>query len=367
MGSSSYITDREGRITQHTEYIAFGEVLFEEHSTSKTMPYLFNGKELDTETELYYYGARYYDPRVSLWLNVDPLAEKTMTPYAYTNNNPIMLVDPDGRSGEDPPISFGFRIGVSIGIGSNGINFNAGISAGVQYRTPNFQAVAFASANVYGGQQLGTSYMTKGVQYDLTAGAYASIGNGTGTPHNFYTLNYNTPSPFDNTFDMSLTYGQARTFNSAINHYGDGPGWQTQGIIGARFGNNFSFSTNNDAKIYGTALIFNDTPTDAGWTGGIVLNLAGIEAGYQNFSGYWPEFGSAGKEYGYIFSSNNRSIKNGEYHESLNRAFNFVRKGSVTGGVFSKAWLQNWIHKNFSNDGTYIYNNQGNVNISSGK
>ena len=38
------------------------------------MPYLFNGKELDTETGLYYYGARYYDPRVSLWLNVDPLS-----------------------------------------------------------------------------------------------------------------------------------------------------------------------------------------------------------------------------------------------------------------------------------------------------
>ena len=99
MGSSSYITDREGRITQHTEYIAFGEVLFEEHSTSKTMPYLFNGKELDSETGLYYYGARYYDPRVSLWLNVDPLAEKYphVSPYTYTLNNPIKFIDPDGR------------------------------------------------------------------------------------------------------------------------------------------------------------------------------------------------------------------------------------------------------------------------------
>ena len=101
LGSSSYITDREGRITQHTEYIAFGEVLFEEHSTSKTMPYLFNGKELDQETNLTYFGARYLDMKTSLWLNVDPLAEKTMTPYTYTNNNPIMFVDPTGMKGED--------------------------------------------------------------------------------------------------------------------------------------------------------------------------------------------------------------------------------------------------------------------------
>ena len=100
LGSSSYITDREGRITQHTEYIAFGEVLFEEHSTSKTMPYLFNGKELDTETGLYYYGARYYDSKTSIFLNVDPLTEKTMTPYAYTNNNPINLIDPTGMESE---------------------------------------------------------------------------------------------------------------------------------------------------------------------------------------------------------------------------------------------------------------------------
>ena len=101
LGSSSYITDREGRITQHTEYIAFEEVLFEEHSTSTTMPYLFNGKELDSETGLYYYGARYYDPKTSIFLNVDPLAEKTMTPYAYTNNNPINLIDPTGMKSED--------------------------------------------------------------------------------------------------------------------------------------------------------------------------------------------------------------------------------------------------------------------------
>ena len=89
----------DGKVSQHTEYIAFGEVLFEEHSTSKTMPYLFNGKELDSETGLYYYGARYLDSKTSLWLNVDPLAEKYSyeSSYIYTGNNPINFIDPDGR------------------------------------------------------------------------------------------------------------------------------------------------------------------------------------------------------------------------------------------------------------------------------
>ena len=45
--------------------------------------YLFNGKELDEETGLYYYGARYYNPRYSLWLGVDPMVEKYsgVSPY----------------------------------------------------------------------------------------------------------------------------------------------------------------------------------------------------------------------------------------------------------------------------------------------
>ena len=103
LGSSSYITGQDGKVSQHTEYIAFGEILFDEHNTEHTMPYLFNGKELDQETGLYYYGARYYDPKVSIFVNVDPLVEKTMQPYAYANNNPVMLIDPTGMEGEDCP------------------------------------------------------------------------------------------------------------------------------------------------------------------------------------------------------------------------------------------------------------------------
>ncbi len=62
-------------------------------------PYKFNGKELDEETGFYYYGARYYDPRISIWQSVDPLAEKypNVSPYNYCLNNPINAIDPDGK------------------------------------------------------------------------------------------------------------------------------------------------------------------------------------------------------------------------------------------------------------------------------
>src|SRR5690606_1010656 len=129
LGSSSYITDNFGRPSHYYEYLPFGE-LMTEHNQSKyylepyptqnmdsyNNPYKFNdfgGKseralpertarsaEMDRETGMYYYGARYYDPRVSIFISVDPLAEQTMEPYLYTGNNPIMFTDPTGMSKE---------------------------------------------------------------------------------------------------------------------------------------------------------------------------------------------------------------------------------------------------------------------------
>jgi RHS repeat-associated protein len=60
--------------------------------------YKFTGHELDRETGLYYAGARYYDPKISIWLSVDPLLEKfpNWNPYNYVMQNPINLIDPTG-------------------------------------------------------------------------------------------------------------------------------------------------------------------------------------------------------------------------------------------------------------------------------
>lgn len=99
LGSSSYITNLDGEVVQHIEYVPFGEVFMEERNNIWNTPYLFNAKEFDEETGLYYYGARYYDSRLSLWISTDPLQEKyvNITSYCYTYNNPVIFIDPDGR------------------------------------------------------------------------------------------------------------------------------------------------------------------------------------------------------------------------------------------------------------------------------
>ena len=99
LGSSSFITSIEGEVVQHIEYVPYGEVFIEERNNVWNTPYLFNAKEFDEETGLYYYGARYYDARLALWYGVDALAERhpDASPYLFCFNRPINRIDYYGR------------------------------------------------------------------------------------------------------------------------------------------------------------------------------------------------------------------------------------------------------------------------------
>jgi len=101
LGSSAFLTDASGDPTQHLQYMPFGESFIEQRSvTSYYTPYTFSAKERDTETGYSYFGARYYDADISVWLSVDPMADKypSLSAFMYCAGNPVMLVDPDGRA-----------------------------------------------------------------------------------------------------------------------------------------------------------------------------------------------------------------------------------------------------------------------------
>jgi RHS repeat-associated protein len=101
-GHVEYVTDGAGVPYQYFHYSPWGESLVAQtrspNPTGFTTPYRFNAKELDSESGLFYYGARYYHPVVSKWLGVDPMYHlyPAHTPYNYVMNNPVNLTDPNG-------------------------------------------------------------------------------------------------------------------------------------------------------------------------------------------------------------------------------------------------------------------------------
>jgi RHS repeat-associated protein len=88
------------------DYYAGGMVMPGRSGNSNSYRYGFNGMEKDDEIKgsgnSYDFGARIYDPRVMRWLSRDPLEAKypSLSPYGFTNNNPIIYVDVNGEDWE---------------------------------------------------------------------------------------------------------------------------------------------------------------------------------------------------------------------------------------------------------------------------
>ena len=127
LGSASLISDYKGDEYQRIEYTPYGETWIErtDNKGLAYLPYKFTAKELDPETGLYYFGARYLDSKYSTWISTDPAlgdyipqapisdeARKhnqnlpgmggifnhiNCNLYAYGANNPVRYIDPDGN------------------------------------------------------------------------------------------------------------------------------------------------------------------------------------------------------------------------------------------------------------------------------
>ena len=84
------------------DYRSFGEQIELTSPSTGKVTENFTGKEKDDETQLDYFGARYLDPMLGMWISVDP-ARQFASPYLYVGNgvNPVNGIDEDGNEFED--------------------------------------------------------------------------------------------------------------------------------------------------------------------------------------------------------------------------------------------------------------------------
>ncbi|HEY2748150.1 MAG TPA: RHS repeat-associated core domain-containing protein, partial [Polyangia bacterium] len=111
MGSASVMTDSAGNFEGRIMYQPFGEMMstdIDPHSQLVSVGRdvatpKFSGKELDEETNLTYFGARYYDSAFGRFITADSEIPgngsfpQGFNRYAYAFNNPVKLFDPDGH------------------------------------------------------------------------------------------------------------------------------------------------------------------------------------------------------------------------------------------------------------------------------
>ncbi len=93
LGSSTTLTDASTAVVAQISYDSYGNA-----STSANLTrFTYTGREFDSDTGLYYYRARWYDPQVGRFVSEDPIGlAGGINTYGYVRNSPVRLVDPFG-------------------------------------------------------------------------------------------------------------------------------------------------------------------------------------------------------------------------------------------------------------------------------
>jgi RHS repeat-associated protein len=113
LNSITDFSNTTGNVVQSYQYTSFGKIVsikdgsgVDVSSSPKvSLSFTYTGRELDAESGIYYYRARFYDSSIGRFLQADPdpgkisLPSTLLTKYIYTANNPVMHNDPTGRFG----------------------------------------------------------------------------------------------------------------------------------------------------------------------------------------------------------------------------------------------------------------------------
>ena len=142
LGSPLILMDEDGNIVKRYRFDPWGNI--EAQWGTEPNHYLFTGKEKD-RSGFYYFGARYYNPRLGRWItpdiylgqpdNLELKDPQTMNPYVYCTNNPLRYIDPNGEwrtyietnlFSQNYGTVYVYTIGVSGAIGESIISFLPG-------------------------------------------------------------------------------------------------------------------------------------------------------------------------------------------------------------------------------------------------
>jgi len=105
LGSVRAEVNENGGVVSSQDYDAWGYLLEDRKYQMDSSRYKFTGKERDVESDYDYFGARYYDARIGRWGQIEPFLDEypQLSPYNYSLNNPLRIIDPDGASPNDLP------------------------------------------------------------------------------------------------------------------------------------------------------------------------------------------------------------------------------------------------------------------------
>ena len=100
-GSVRQLTNASATVTDTYNYDAFGNLLNSTGTTPNS--YLYRGEQYDTNLNLYYLRARYYNPQTDRFMSRDPedgitIDPKTLHKYVYAGGDPVNAMDPRGRA-----------------------------------------------------------------------------------------------------------------------------------------------------------------------------------------------------------------------------------------------------------------------------
>jgi RHS repeat-associated protein len=192
LGSIDTLTDKNGNVVDKRTYDSFGNLLTQTNPNID-FRYGYTGRELDQETGLHYYRARYYDAGVGRFISVDPIGFDAgdSNLYRYVGNSPTMYTDPTGEVAQVlAGAGFGAVFGGLYSLAKNWEtgNFNsgsfgrallgAGSGAVIGAVASSGVGLLAAAATNYFGTAVAGAVVNTAVTAGFTAyGAYSAGGN----------------------------------------------------------------------------------------------------------------------------------------------------------------------------------------------